>query len=170
MAILLLNQPFVSVGLPSYTSTIIAAGVYNLSASVTVPSAVATGSGAGSGEGLGSGSGGGGTGFVLGGQGLGNGGVGQGFGPTNGYPQPPAYGSNATSGPIVSSSLVITITQNGSNIYTSSTITPTQGELIFKVPILAAANDVIAVTFISANLADNQLNSIKSQVTLGQGM
>jgi hypothetical protein len=178
--ILQLHVPYMNVGLDTMTYTVVptltnpaGAGIYNVTCQVSVPSALATGDGAGSGQGPGSGAGGGGTsgnGFGGGGQGLGFGGVGQGFGATSGYQQPSAYGSNQTFGPVVSSSLSIVVNQNGSPIYTAPVIAPTQGELQFKIPILAANSDVITVVLSSSNANDKTLQAVKSIIQIGEGM
>lgn len=167
--ILILNQPYVFVGLGTLTHTIAADGAYNVRFGVTVPEAIAIGDGAGSGTGLGSGAGGGGTGFVAGDQGLGHGGVGQGFGATNGYQQPPAYGSNETSGADISSALSVLVKKNGSTIFTAPALSTTQSEQQFKFSLSAVATDVITVVLASAAASDNALNGVKSTVSIGQG-
>ena len=168
--ILFLNErPQVGVGLPTYTYTVPTAGVYFVTCQATFPSALATGDGAGSGQGLGSGAGGGDVvGFSAGGSGLGQGAKGQGFGPKpNNYPQPSAQGSNATTGPAVASTLVITITQNGTPIFTSPVLTPTQSALQFSRTFLFAAADAIAVTYTSSGAPDNLLNTVQSATAIG---
>ena len=67
------------------------------------------------------------------------------------------------------SALSITVTQNGSTIYTSPTITPTQLAQQFKTGFLAASGDVINVTLSSASAIDNLLNTVKSTVYFDQG-
>jgi len=176
--ILVLNHPYVNIGLDTMTFTVPAtvnsytgAGIYSVQGQVSVPSAIATGDGAGSGQGPGAGAGGGGTGFVSGGSGPGFGGVGQGFGATNGYQQPPAGASNQTFGPVVSSSLSIVVNQNGSPVYTMPVIAPTQGAFKFKTQgIVCAIGDVITVVLSSSNANDQQLNTVKSTITIEQGM
>jgi hypothetical protein len=145
--------------------------VYNISVQSSVPSAVPTGDGAGSGFGLGSGAGGGDkVGFSQGGSGPGFGGVGQGFGPVpNNYNQPSAQPSNATQGPSVSSSLVITITQNSSTIYTSPALSPTQKGTQLKRDFLFSAGDAITVTLTSSNPEDLLLNTLQTTISLGNG-
>jgi hypothetical protein len=176
---LFLNQPFVSVGLQTYTFTIPAAGsvvpyggagVYNVKGSVFVPEALATGSGGGSGQGLGSGTGGGGEGFTGGDLGLGHGGVGQGFGAGNGYQQPPAYGSNQTSGAAVTSTVSVVVNQNGSPIYTAPAYVPGQNALEFNVGFLGAVNDVITVVLSSSTASDKVLNGVQSTIAINQGL
>lgn len=169
--VLLVNQPFVSVGLGSTQITVPSAGIYNVNFSATVPSALPTGDGAGSGTGLGSGAGGGDqAGFARGGLGTGSGGVGQGFGPNvSGYPQPLASGSNQTSGAAISSGLVVTITKNASLIYTSPVLAVTQGEVGFRASFPFATSDAVVILLASANANDSQLNTVKSITTFGQG-
>jgi len=171
--ILFLNQPYVSVGLSTYTFTIPSDGLYTVNFSATVPQADPTGDGAGSGQGLGSGRGGGDQyGFAKGGGGLGTGSEGQGFGPDNsGYQQPPAAGSNATSGPAVNSSLVVLVKQNGSTKLTAPAIAaPEQSSLNFKFLLNCSASDTIEIDMTSSNAADNLLNSIKSSASIDQGL
>ena len=90
--LLILNKPFVTVGLDTFNYTVPTGGdgIYSLEFAGTMPTAWPTGDGVGSGTGLGSGAGGGGNGFSGGGRGLGEGGSGYGFGVGSGYPQPPA--------------------------------------------------------------------------------
>jgi hypothetical protein len=177
--ILLLNTPFVTVGLGTFTFTVPSTinnvltpnAVYNLSIQSTAPSALPTGYGAGSGQGLGSGAGGGDiAGFSQGGSGPGHGGVGQGFGPVpNAYNQPPLYGSNTTLSPALSSSLLITIKQNGTPVYTSPALTPTQSALQLKRDFLFSAGDAIEVDLTSSNPEDLLLNTLQSTLSIGNG-
>lgn len=167
---LLLNQPQVWNGLGTLTYVIPTTGQYNVQMSITVPEALATGDGAGSGTGLGSGSGGGGQGFVLGDRGTGYGGVGQGFGTGNNYQQPPSYGSNQTSGSAVSSGVSILVKNGASTIFTAPTLTATQSALQFQYGFQATAADVITVVIASATASDNELNGVKSQISINQGL
>lgn len=105
--ILLLNQPFVSVGLGSFTFTIPSDGIYNVQCQLTEV--------------------------------------------------PP-------------SGLVVAITQNAGNIFTSPVITPTQIAQQFKTKVVGVAADAIVVTLSSAQAIDAGLNNVKATVTLGQGM
>lgn len=171
--ILFLNQPYVSVGLSTYTFTIPSAGLYTVVFESTIPQADPTGDGAGSGQGLGSGKGGGDQyGFAKGGGGLGTGSQGDGFGPDNsGYQQPPAAGSNATSGPAIESSLVVLVKQNGSTVLTAPAIAvPDQSNLRFKLTLNCAAADAIEIDMTSSNAADNLLNSLKTSAAINQGL
>ena len=177
--ILILNQPYVNVGLDTMTYTIVptltnpaGAGIYNVAVQVTVPSYLATGSGAGSGQGLGAGKGGGdAAGFARGGLGAGDGAIGQGFGADlSGYQQPPAAGSNQTSGSAISSSLSVVVNQNGTPVYTMPALTPTEGAFQFKTDILCANSDVITVVLSSSGAPDKLLNTVQSTITIGQGL
>lgn len=167
--LLILNQPQVFVGIGTLSFTIPSTGLYNAQFTATVPEALATGSGSGSGQGLGAGTGGGGEGFTGGDLGLGHGGVGQGFGAGNGYQQPPAAGSNQTSGPAISSGLTVVVNQNGSPIYTAPALAPTQGSLKFKFSFSATAADAITVVLSSSVTSDKVLNGLVSTTTIGQG-
>ena len=166
---LILNQNQVFNGLGTLTYTVAKTGNYNVQVQSTVPQSVATGDGAGSNTGLGAGTGGGGEGFTGGDLGPGHGGVGQGFGASNGYQQPPAAGSNQTSGSNVSSSLSVVVNKNGSPIYTATTPAVFQSALQFKYSFQAALNDSITVVFSSAASSDNALNGLTSNVSVGQG-
>ena len=68
------------------------------------------------------------------------------------------------------SGLVVTVTQNGSTKYTSPTITPTQSAQQFKTELSCTAADVINVVLSSASAVDALLNTVKSTVTIGQGL
>jgi hypothetical protein len=72
--------------------------------------------------------------------------------------------------PPVTSSLVILVKQNGTTVYTSPAIAPTQGELRFKFALLCANADVITVVPSSANVNDNFLNTVKMAVAIGNGL
>lgn len=145
--VLQLNQSQIFAGTGTLTYTVLTAGTYSVGAQITVPQAVATGDGAGSGTGLGSGAGGGDpAGFSRGGISGTTGATGQGFGPVaNLYPQPPLYGSNQTSGAVVSTNLTVTVDQNGTPIYTAPTVAAGQSALQFKTAFQAAVSDVITV-------------------------
>lgn len=171
--LLILNKPFVTVGLETlnYTVPTGGAGVYSLSYQGTMPTALPTGDGAGSGTGLGSGAGGGANGFSAGGQGLGLGGKGLGFGTGSGYPQPPSYGSNETSGPAVGSGLVVTVNKNASPVFVSPVLTPTQNAMQFNANLgNLVATDVISVVLSSADGDDAKLNVLKSSIAINQGL
>ena len=167
---LLLNQPQVFNGLGTLTFTVPSTGLYNVQFQVTVPEALAQGSGAGSGQGLGAGTGGGGEGFTGGDLGTGHGGVGQGFGAGNGYQQPPAAGSNQTSGTAVSTGLSVLVKNNGSTIFTMTSLTATQSASQFKYSFSATAADSITVVLASSTASDNGLNGVQSITSVGQGL
>lgn len=125
----------------------------------------------GNGSGLGSGSGGGVIAqFSQGGGGLGDGSKGLGFGSANsGYNQPPAYTNSPTSFAGILSSLSVLVKQNGSTIYTAPTIAGNQLGLQFKTSFLANAADSITVVLSSSLAADNALQAIKANVSIGVG-
>jgi len=168
---LILNQPQVFNGLGTLSFTIPATGTYNVVGQVFVPQALPTGDGAGSGQGLGSGAGGGDpTGFNKGGNGTGVGGVGQGFGPVaNNYPQPPQYGSNASTGPAVSTGISVVVNKNASPIYTMPSMSPTQSSVQFKFAFQAATSDAITVVISSSTASDEVLNGVLSTIAIQQG-
>lgn len=167
---LLVNQTQVFNGLGTLTFTVPTTGAYNVQFQTTVPEALATGDAAGSGTGLGAGTGGGGTGFTGGDLGTGHGGVGQGFGTGNSYQQPPASGSNETSGAAVNSALVVLVKNNGATVFTAPTLTATQSSLQFKYSFLATAADSVTVVLSSVNASDNALNGVTSNISIGQGL
>jgi hypothetical protein len=69
------------------------------------------------------------------------------------------------------SGLSVVIKQNGSTIFTSPVLTPTQVAQQFKYsPIVGAVNDVITVVLASASAIDSGLNNVKSTITIGQGV
>lgn len=108
--ILLLNQPFVSVGLDDFTHTIATGGLYYVNVQST---------------------------------------------------ETPPTG------------LSIVVNQNGSPVYTSPVITPTQSALEFKTNLNCVATDVITVVLttpqVLATDIDLQLNTLKTTVAIGQG-
>ena len=125
----------------------------------------------GNGSGLGAGSGGGTLGgFSEGGGGLGDGAKGLGFGADNsGYNQPSAFVNAPTSFAGVLSTLSILVKQNGSTIYTAPAIAGNQSGLEFKTSFLANASDSITVVLSSSLAADNALQAIKANVSIGVG-
>jgi hypothetical protein len=62
------------------------------------------------------------------------------------------------------SSLVVTVKQNGTAIYTG-----TAGASGFKVDTYCAVGDVIAIIFSSSAAIDQGLNVIKSEISITQG-
>jgi hypothetical protein len=67
------------------------------------------------------------------------------------------------------SGLSVVVNQNGSPIYTAPVITPTQIAQQFKFGFAATAADVITVVLSSSNANDSLLNSVKMNVSIGQG-
>ncbi len=65
--------------------------------------------------------------------------------------------------------LIITVNQNGTPVYTSPAIAPTQTSLEFVYSQLYSTNDVITVTHIASSPADGFLNVNKVTVSIGQG-
>lgn len=63
------------------------------------------------------------------------------------------------------SSLVVTVNQNGSPVYTG-----VAGASGFGVELNCAASDLIAIVFSSAAAADLPLNVIKSVISISQGL
>lgn len=66
-------------------------------------------------------------------------------------------------------SLTILVKNGGSTIFTAPTITPTQGALQFKYSFGATAADVITVVLSSSAAIDNQLNTVKTIISIEQG-
>lgn len=108
--ILLINQPFVSVGLDDFTHTIATDGLYYVNVQSTETPATA---------------------------------------------------------------LSIVVNQNGSPVYTAPVITPSQSAQEFKTNLKCVATDVITVVLSSTQSLstdiDNQLNTLKTTVAIGQG-
>lgn len=72
----------------------------------------------------------------------------------------------------ISSALVVTVNLNGSPIYTSPTLPGSSGNqrgFEFKIPINATASDALSIVLSSATSIDNQLNNVKSYITVGNG-
>lgn len=67
------------------------------------------------------------------------------------------------------SGLSVVVNQNGSPIFTAPTLSPTQIAQQFKVAINCTANDVITVVLSSASAIDNQLNTVKSTISIQEG-
>lgn len=68
------------------------------------------------------------------------------------------------------SSLVVLVKNGASTVFTAPTLTPTQSELRFSVTLLCTAADVITVVPSSAAAVDNLLNSVKSIVSIANGI
>ena len=163
--ILLANTPFVIVGLGTFTYTVPSTGVYSISCQSTVPSAYPTGSeGAGTGADVGLGLGGF-PGVSTNNTTLGQGGKGLGFG---GSQDDNARSPSPSTGQI-SSSLVVTIKQNGTTKYTSPTLSPTQSAFQFRQDFLFTAADAIEIDLTSSNVNDEQLNTVKTTLNLITG-
>jgi hypothetical protein len=67
------------------------------------------------------------------------------------------------------SGLSIVVNQNGSPIYTAPALTPTQSAIQFKVDINGVAADTISLVLSSSNANDQMLESVKTNVSIGQG-
>lgn len=68
------------------------------------------------------------------------------------------------------SGISVVVNLNGSPIYTVSSLPTTQSAFQFKTrPISCALNDVVTVVLSSSAAVDNQLNTVKSIVSIGQG-
>lgn len=67
------------------------------------------------------------------------------------------------------SSLSIVVNQNGSPVYTAPVLTPTQSAIQFKVDLSCTAADVITLVLSSSNPNDLLLESVKTNVAIGQG-
>ena len=67
------------------------------------------------------------------------------------------------------SGLTIVVNQNGSPIFTTPVITPTQIAQQFKTSFLCADADVITVVASSANAVDSQLNTVKINTSIALG-
>lgn len=66
--------------------------------------------------------------------------------------------------------LSVIINDNGTPIFTTPTITPTQIAQQFKFGFQATATHVITVVLSSSAAIDSQLQSVKSTVTIQQGL
>ena len=67
------------------------------------------------------------------------------------------------------SGLSIVVNQNGSPIYTAPALTPTQSAIQFKVDINGTAADTVSLVLSSSNTNDTMLESVKTNVSIGQG-
>jgi hypothetical protein len=67
------------------------------------------------------------------------------------------------------SGLSVVVNQNGTPVYTAAALSPTQIAQQFRYAQLYSAGDVITVVFSSSNANDILLNSVKSNVSIGQG-
>ncbi len=80
-----------------------------------------------------------------------------------------AYNVAVQSTEIPPSGISIVVNKNGSPVLTAPTLSPTQNAIQFKLSLLLAAADVITVVLSSSAAIDNQLNSVKTNVSIGQG-
>jgi len=67
------------------------------------------------------------------------------------------------------SGLSVVVNKNGSPIFTAPTLTPTQIAQQFKTSFQSSATDSITVVLSSSTAIDEQLNTVKSVITIGQG-
>lgn len=67
------------------------------------------------------------------------------------------------------SGVVILVKKNSSTVFTAPVLTPTQSAVQFKYSQPFADADVISVVISSSSAIDNQLNTVKSNVSIGQG-
>jgi hypothetical protein len=79
-------------------------------------------------------------------------------------------GGNLSMGPAISSSVSIVVNQNGSPVYTSEALSPTQLAVQFKFGLNCANGDVITVVPASSNPVDNLLNTVKMAVAIRNGL
>lgn len=67
------------------------------------------------------------------------------------------------------SGLSVVVNNNASPVFTAPVITPTQIAQQFKVSLSLTAADVITVVLASSSAIDNQLNTVKTSVSIGLG-
>lgn len=68
------------------------------------------------------------------------------------------------------SGLSVVVNQNGSPVFTAPALSPTQIAQQFKIAINCTAGDVITVVLSSSSAIDQQLNTVKSTISIQQGM
>jgi hypothetical protein len=68
------------------------------------------------------------------------------------------------------SGLVVTVKQNGTTVYTTPTLAPTQIAQQFKTPLNCTAGDTITVALTSGSAIDSTLNAVKYTLSVGQGL
>ncbi len=68
------------------------------------------------------------------------------------------------------SGLSIVVNQNGSAVYTSTTLTTTQSAVQFKTTLNCANSDVITVVLSSSTAVDLLLNTVKTSIAIGTGL
>lgn len=79
-------------------------------------------------------------------------------------------GGNGSQGAPIGSSLEVQVTQNGTPLITVSNPPATQGAGQFKIGFSATAADAISVVLSSSASIDKQLNTVKSIISIGQGL
>lgn len=79
------------------------------------------------------------------------------------------YNVHVESTEVPPSGVSIVINVDGSPVYTSPTLSPTQGGIQLKHSILLAAAEVVTVVMSSAETIDAALNNVKTTCTIGQG-
>lgn len=67
------------------------------------------------------------------------------------------------------SGLSVVVNVAGSPVFTAPVITPTQGGQQFKFSKQFTAADAVTVVLASSQAIDQQLNTVKSTITIGQG-
>ncbi len=67
------------------------------------------------------------------------------------------------------SGLSVVVNKNASPVFTAPVITPTQIAQQFRVSFPLEEDDVITVVLASSEAIDNQYNTVKSNVSIGQG-
>lgn len=83
------------------------------------------------------------------------------------------YSVRVTTTEVPASGVSMLVKKNGSTVYTADALSPTQGGAKFRFGLLLAAADVLTVVMASSQSAagdiDNQLNSVKTTVSIMQG-
>ena len=82
------------------------------------------------------------------------------------------YNVQCQSTEIPVSTLQIVVNQNGSPVYTSPALSPTQSAFQFRTALNCAVNDAITVVISSTGPSanDSLLNSVKTSVSIGSGL
>lgn len=68
------------------------------------------------------------------------------------------------------SGLSVVVNKNASPVYTAPVISPTQIAQQFKFDLPLVATDVVSVVLSSAVAIDSQLNTVKTNMSIGQGL
>lgn len=79
------------------------------------------------------------------------------------------YNVSLQSTELPASALSIVVNKNAAPVFTAPTLSPTQSAIQFKTNIVCAINDVITVVLSSGNANDNLLNSVKTNMFIGNG-